>query len=220
MNRTYVIGDIHGCAGLLNELLEKISLDADQDDTILFIGDYIDRGPDSKGVIDRVLRLMEDHGRVIPLMGNHELMLLNAMRGINQEEFLAVGGLATLHSYGISPDKIGNMDFLLPASHRAFLEDLLPYWEGAEHIFVHAGLQPGVHLTQQSPDWLFWARDNFIHTDYDFGKIVVYGHTPFDKPQVDGNKIGIDTGAVYGNALTCLVLPDTSFISIKSRNQP
>jgi serine/threonine protein phosphatase 1 len=141
------------------------------------------------------------------------------MKGINQEEFLAVGGLATLHSYGIAPEKIGELTSLLPAAHLAFLNDLLPYWEEAEHIFVHAGLQPGVHLTHQSPDWLFWAREEFIRTAHDFGTIVVYGHTPFEKPQVDDNKIGIDTGAVYGNTLTCLVLPETHFISVQSGKQ-
>ena len=97
---------------------------------------------------------------------------------------------------------------LLPRDHLAFLQDLLPYWEDEAYIYVHAGLQPGVHLTQQSPDWLFWSRDEFIDSNYDYGKKVIYGHTPFDKPKLDNNKIGIDTGAVYGNSLTCLILPD------------
>ncbi len=94
------------------------------------------------------------------------------------------------------------------------MQDLLPYWEDGNYIYVHAGLQPGVHLSQQSPEWLFWSRDEFINSTYDFGKKVIYGHTPYAKPRIDANKIGIDTGAVYGGALTCLKLPEMQFIVI------
>ena len=216
MNRTYVIGDIHGCSDLLSELLEKIKPLA-QDDTVIFIGDYIDRGPDSKGVIDIVLKLRAEHHRVITLMGNHEFMLLGAIKGDGQNEFLKMGGDATLKSYDIPPESINELAARLPRNHLVFLDDLLPYWEDEDHIYVHAGLQPGVHLTQQSPDWLFWSREAFIHSTYDFGKKVIYGHTPYDTPKIDENKIGIDTGAVYGNTLTCLVLPEKTFIAIKNK---
>ena len=216
MNRTYVIGDIHGCSDLLSELLEKI-IPLANDDTVVFIGDYIDRGVDSKGVIDIVLKLRAEHHRVITLMGNHEFMLLGAIRGNGQNEFLKMGGDATLKSYDIPPESINDLAARLPSNHLAFLEDLLPYWEDENYIYVHAGLQPGVHLTQQSPDWLFWSREEFIHSSYNYGKKVIYGHTPYDTPKMDDNKIGIDTGAVYGNTLTCLVLPEKTCIAIKTQ---
>ena len=215
MGKTYVIGDIHGCADLLFELLARIEPLA-QDDTLIFIGDYIDRGPDSKGVIDIILGLRKKHIRIIALMGNHEFMFMGAVKGYGQQEFLSMGGDATLNSYGVPLDSVRRLSALLPPEHLAFFEQLLPYWEDEEYIYVHAGLQPGVHLTQQSPDWLYWSREEFIHSTYDYGKKVIYGHTPYNHPRIDRNKIGIDTGAVYGNSLTCLVLPEEEFITLKS----
>lgn len=219
MNNTYAIGDIHGCADLLAKLLKKIN-PLTPDDTLIFIGDYIDRGTNSKGVIDIILQLRAEHDRVITLMGNHELMLLDAIRGYGKIEYLSMGGAATLKSYGIPPESINDLSALLPPSHFAFLQNLLPYWEDEEYIYVHAGLQPGVHLTQQSPEWLYWSRDAFINSTYDFGKKVIYGHTPHDKPQINANKIGIDTGAVYGGKLTCLVLPENRFIVVDRKKIP
>jgi serine/threonine protein phosphatase 1 len=220
MNKTYVIGDIHGCPKTLTELL-KIMGPIQADDTILFIGDYIDRGPDSKGVIDIILGLYKKHRKIITLMGNHEFMFMNALKGISVSDFLSMGGDATLKSYGIPLDSLQEQDIkaIIPRDHLTFFQELLLYWEDQEHIFVHAGLQPGVHLTQQSMDWLLWARDEFIDLTYDFGKKVIYGHTPYDKPKIDENKIGIDTGVVYEGQLTCLVLPDMEFISLENKDE-
>jgi len=211
-----VIGDIHGCSDMLSELLARIK-PIGQNDTVVFMGDYIDRGNDSRGVIDIVLKLRAEHQRVITLMGNHEFMLLGAVKGYGHQEFLNMGGDATLKSYDIAPGSLNDLAAKLPRNHLAFLQDLLPYWEDEDHIYVHAGLQPGVHLTQQSPDWLFWSREEFIDSIYNYGKKVIYGHTPHEKPKVDDNKIGIDTGAVYGGALTCLVLPENKFISVETQ---
>ena len=216
MNNTFVIGDIHGCSDLLSELLEKIK-PLEQDDTVIFIGDYIDRGPDSKTVIDIVLKLKREHNRVITLLGNHEHMLLGVIRGYGHNEFLSMGGDATLKSYGIPLESTKGLSVMLPRDHLACFEQLLPCWDDEEYIFVHAGLQPGVHLTQQSPDWLFWSRDEFIDSSYNFGKKIIYGHTPYDHPKIDRNKIGIDTGAVYGNTLTCLILPEIKFIYVENK---
>jgi len=216
MSNIYVISDIHGCSMPLAKLLNKIKPLA-KSDKVIFIGDYIDRGPDSKGVIDILLQLRTEHSRVITLMGNHEWMLLNALRGMGEKEFLSIGGDATLKSYGIPTESITNLASLIPQSHLDFFFELLPYWQDENYIYVHAGLQPGVHLSQQSPDWLFWARDAFIKSTYDFGKKVIYGHTPYEKPKVDAHKIGIDTGAVYGGGLTCLVLPENTFISAEHK---
>ena len=217
MNKTYVIGDIHGCSQALADLL-KIMEPIDADDTIVFIGDYIDRGPDSKGVIDIILNLRKKHSRIITLMGNHEFMFVNALKGIGVTDFLAMGGDATFNSYGIPLDSLQDIGTKIPREHLIFFQDLLLYWEDQDHIYVHAGLQPGVHLTQQSMDWLLWAREGFIDLTYNFGKKVIYGHTPFDEPKTDDNKIGIDTGAVYGGHLTCLILPDMEFLSIEKND--
>ena len=217
MNKTYVIGDIHGCSQALDDLL-KIMEPIHQDDTIIFIGDYIDRGPDSKGVVDIILNLRKKYGKTITLMGNHEFMFANALKDIGVTDFLAMGGDATFNSYGIALDTLQDIHTKIPREHLIFFQELLPYWEDQNNIYVHAGLQPGVHLTQQSMDWLLWAREDFINLTYNFGKKVIFGHTPFDKPKTDDNKIGIDTGAVYGGHLTCLILPDMDFLSIEKKD--
>jgi serine/threonine protein phosphatase 1 len=217
MNKKYVIGDIHGCSNTLKALLNKL-VPFHDDDTIIFIGDYIDRGPDSKGVIDIILSLYKKHRKIIPLMGNHEFMFVNALKGVGVSDFLSMGGDETLKSYGIPIDTFQDLHKKIPIEHLAFFQELLLYWEDQEHIFVHAGLKPGVHLTQQSMDWLLWARDEFIDLTYDFGKKVIYGHTPYDKPKIDDNKIGVDTGAVYDGCLTCLVLPEMKFINIEKKD--
>ena len=116
-------------------------------------------------------------------------------------------------------DSLQDIKAIIPREHFIFFQELLLYWEDQEHIFVHAGLQPGVHLTQQSMDWLLWARDEFIDLTYDFGKKIIYGHTPYDKPKVDDNKIGVDTGAVYDGHLTCLILPEIEFINMENQGE-
>ncbi len=218
MNRTFVIGDIHGCSQALADLL-KIMEPIHAGDTIVFIGDYIDRGPDSKGVVDIILNLRKKHPRVITLMGNHEFMFINALKGNGVKECLAMGGDTTFRSYGMPLDSLQDIHAKIPTEHLIFFQELLLYCEDQDYIYVHAGLQPGLHLTQQSMDWLLWARENFIGLTHDFGKKVIYGHTPFDKPKTDANKIGIDTGAVYGGHLTCLILPDMEFLSIEKKDE-
>lgn len=214
MGKTYVIGDIHGCYRALEELLGKISPDPNAD-TLVFLGDYIDRGPDSKQVVQKVIELMtESQGRVIPLMGNHEQMFLASLAGEKREFFLKMGGDATLASYGIPPPYTGKIAHRIPVEHIHFFNELILFWEDKEYIYVHAGLEPGVHLSQQSPRWCCWARDQFLKSDYDFGKKVIFGHTPFEEPHIGKNKIGLDTGAVYGGELTCLVLPDFEFVRV------
>lgn len=212
MNNIYVIADIHGCARALRTLLEKIEPDEELD-TIVFLGDYINRGADSRAVIDMVLEVKQRFRHCITLMGNHEQVLQNYLRGEDKELFLKMGGVQTLESYGLTapwPDSLAGM---LPEAHGHFFDGLLSYWEDEQHLFVHAGMQPGVHVSQQSLDWLLWAREEFIHSDYPYVKKIVYGHTPFKQPKVDINKIGIDTGAVYGGVLTCLMLPDGEFMT-------
>ncbi|MBI5557548.1 MAG: serine/threonine protein phosphatase [Deltaproteobacteria bacterium] len=220
MSKTFAIGDIHGCHGSLLALLDNIQPDLSRD-TLIFLGDYIDRGPDSKKVVSEIIRLMEEApGRVIPLMGNHEQIFLATLAGEEHEFFLRMGGDSTLISYGIKPPFSGQLASFIPVSHFHFFRELLLFWEDRDYIYVHAGLQPQVHLSQQSPRWCCWARDQFLNSTYDFGKRVIFAHTPFSKPRLERNKIGIDTGAVYGGSLTCLVLPDLEFISVKGLPHP
>ncbi len=217
MKKTFVIGDIHGCHDSLLALLDKISPDSRQD-RLIFLGDYIDRGPNSKKVIAEIIKLQGRFSHIITLMGNHERMFLNFLAGRDQNFFLQFGGKETLMSYGLEPPFHADTSKHIPADHITFLNELLLYWEDENYIYVHAGLQPEIHLSQQSSEWLLWARGKFIQSEYDFGKPVIFGHTNLKKPLIEKNKIGIDTGAVYGGRLSCLVLPDIKFISVDGYN--
>jgi serine/threonine protein phosphatase 1 len=178
-------------------------------DLLVFIGDYIDRGPDSKGVVDYVLQCQEKLCTTVYLMGNHEQMFLDYLAGKNIETFLYNGGMETLASYGLTGRrKISDDD--LPPGHAAFFQELLHYYETDDFIFVHAGLRPGVSLSEQRFADFLWIRYDFIRSDYNFEKTVIFGHTPLSRtaPFYGKKKIGIDTGAVYGGTLTCLELPE------------
>ena len=217
MSKTFVIGDIHGCHSALVELLARLQPDP-QKDTLIFLGDYIDRGPDSSKVISEVLELRKRFQRLITLKGNHEDALLDYLAGSGQDFYLGIGGRQTLASYGMTGTGTGPLHEGIPAAHLFFLRDLLSYWEDDNHIFVHAALRPGLHLSQQPAEWLFWGGNGrFANQDYDFGKRVVFGHTAMRGPVITRHKIGIDCGAVYGGHLGCLVLPDMNFIKVKSK---
>lgn len=214
--KTCVIGDIHGCAASLIKLLNKVT---DMAETIVFLGDYVDRGPDSRQVIDTLLHLRKTHPRPIFLKGNHELMFYDYLIGADMTSFLRVGGRQTLVSYDISTEIKKNIPDLLPPGHASFIENLPMLYEDQHAIYVHAGLQPGRHLSQQTSQWCLWARDEFINSSWDFGKPVIFGHTPFDEPLIQANKTGIDTGAVYGGTLTALILPDMEFIQVEGEKE-
>ena len=221
--RIFVIGDIHGCLEKLELLLEKID-PRPRVDQLVFVGDYIDRGEHSSGVLDYLLQLRKTYPRTVFLMGNHEKMFIDFLAGVDQTLFIYNGGESSLRSYllrmeGFCNGRQGVLDEqtlnqLVPENHRDFLRDLLPYYETENHIMVHAGLRPGIPLEEQTLDDLVWIREEFIYSEADFGKLVIFGHTPFVRPLVLPNKIGIDTGAVYGNKLTCLILPDMEFVSV------
>jgi serine/threonine protein phosphatase 1 len=210
MERILAIGDVHGCRSRLEDLLGILD-PRPETDTIVFIGDYIDRGPDSRGVVEVVLGLRRRFPRVVCLMGNHERMFLDYLEDPQSADiFLANGGAATLRSYGIRRGEAPGID-ALPEEHRRFFETLVLRHETEQYIFVHAGLRPGVPLADQDPGDLLWIRGEFIWSSASFGKVVVFGHTPSREPFVDGVKIGIDTGAVYGGPLTCVELPAMRF---------
>ncbi|WP_339138814.1 MAG: metallophosphoesterase family protein [Candidatus Electrothrix sp. GW3-4] len=212
LSKTCIIGDIHGCLTSLQSLLKLVDKEAD---TFVFLGDYIDRGSESKEVVECILNFKKKHRNVITLLGNHEIMLTNYLRGYDDGTFMRAGGKETLVSYGIKPKtKPEKVAKLFPEEHMNFFRELALLWENEHGIYVHAGIEPGVHLTRQVSSYCLWARDEFIRTPYKFSKPIIFGHTVFREPLVQENKIGIDTGAVYGGKLTALLLPEKRFISV------
>ena len=210
VEKFFAIGDIHGNLSHLELLMEKIKPALNpQRDTLVFLGDYIDRGPDPKGVVDFILRLRTALPHVVCLKGNHEALFLDwYLNGRDYDLYLYNGGGATISSYSQEGE------LKIPQGHLDFFTSLRLYYETEQYIFVHAGLRRGIPLQEQDPHDLVWIRDEFILSPHDFGKVVVFGHTPMQRVFVAPNKIGIDTGAVYGGALTCLELPAQRFYSV------
>jgi serine/threonine protein phosphatase 1 len=211
IEKTFVIGDIHGCLVMLKRLIDKIQWDPSKD-RLIFIGDYIDRGEDSQGVIEYVATLTKNSRNVQCLIGNHEHMLLEYLSGKDPQTYILNGGGATLMSY----DRVrrNKDDPLIPPEHLDFLSSLLPMIELDDYYIVHAGFRPHIPIEDQELFDMLWIRNEFLLSEYDFGKMVIFGHTPFNNPLVMKNKMGIDTGAVYGNRLTCLELPEIRFHSV------
>lgn len=211
--RIFAIGDVHGCAGKLNTLLDRLPLERARD-TLVFLGDLIDRGPDSKEVIETICRLRRQGVAVRGLLGNHEYLLLEYQASGDGAllPYLRANGIeATLASYGAATQRgLADLSFMPPA-HREFLASLLPYWETEQFIFVHAGIMPGLPLADHDLPTLCEKRGEFLTAEMPLGKRVVFGHTPFASPFVTPSKIGIDTGAVYGNLLTAVELPAVIF---------
>ncbi len=211
--KIFAIGDIHGCFEKLRNLVERLPYDPQQD-TLVFLGDYIDRGSQSKEVLDYLCQLRRQAKKLIALIGNHEHLMLEYHRTGDPAllPFLRHLGIdKLLDSYGANnPKSLQKMRFL-PAEHLQLLHSLLPYWETEDYIFVHAGLEPGIPLEQQDISSLIEARSTFLAEEHDYGKLVIFGHTPFNMPFVTPTRIGIDTGAVYGNLLTALELPGLVF---------
>jgi len=210
MQRIFVIGDIHGCFDKLCALMDKIPLNFNRDQ-LIFIGDYVDRGSGSLEVVDYLIDLKKRVPGTIFLKGNHEDMLQNYLDGSDRFTYLLNGGQRTLDEYLNRPNNPGK--YPVPSAHLEFFDSLHLYYQTADYIFVHAGLRKKVPLESQKKIDLLWIRDEFLSTDFDFGKRVIFGHTPFKEPLVQTNKIGIDTGAVYGNRLTCVQLPEIEFYS-------
>ena len=212
--RVYAIGDIHGCDAQLANLYEIIADDLarrpiDQP-VLLHIGDYVDRGADTAGVLRRLLRGSPVAGmEVVNLVGNHDETMLHALSGDRPAatDWLFAGGRPALESYGIDPDSPREAwPENVPMEHLDFLRNLtLTHREGG-YFFVHGGIRPGVPLEQQSREDLLRMRQPFLYSEADFGAVVVHGHTPVKEPVVRHNRVAIDTGAVFGGKMTCLVL--------------
>jgi len=211
MKNIYAIGDIHGCLDRLERLLAKIDPDPMRDQ-LVFLGDYIDRGPSSYEVVAYLIALKNRMPGAVFLKGNHEEMFIQYLSGMEHHLFVMNGGQATLDSY--MKNKTHPDERLIPSEHLYFLSALSLYYQTEDYIFVHAGLREEIPLELQKSEDLLWIRDDFIASDYDFGKRVIFGHTPFNIPLVQPNKIGVDTGAVYGNRLTCVKLPEIVFFHV------
>ncbi len=223
--RVYAIGDSHGCAGLLRELHEAILEDSAEASgrpagrrVLVYLGDYVDRGPHSRELLDMLIEQPLPGFEAVHLMGNHDLLMRQFLAGEDVAvAWMMNGAGATLVSYGVDPaasyaagDGAGRLraalEARLPGEHRAFLDGLgLSHVEG-DYLFVHAGIRPGLALEAQDPHDLLWIREPFLDSGADHGKVVVHGHTPRPVPDVRDNRIGIDTGACYGGRLTALAL--------------
>ncbi|HEY1412794.1 MAG TPA: metallophosphoesterase family protein [Rhodopila sp.] len=213
--RVYAVGDIHGCLDRLVALHERIAEDIaarpTERVTLVHLGDYVDRGADSAQVVDWLINQPPvPADAIVNLMGNHEHMMLSAVVGADPEapgQWLANGGADSLLSWGISravpPSEWAGQ---IPRQHLLFLRDLAIRHRVGPYFFVHAGVRPGVKLDQQSRQDMMWIREPFLSSRADHGAVVVHGHTPKREPIVQPNRIAIDTGAVLGGALTCVVL--------------
>jgi serine/threonine protein phosphatase 1 len=222
--RIYAVGDIHGRFDLLNELLSRIDTDIALHPRVrpvcVFLGDYIDRGSSSRETIDRLIKHSESH-ECLFLKGNHELIALKCLsdRALF-DQWLRLGGLETLVSYGVPSEILANgkqiveiqaaFHSALPQEHFRFFRDLQNSFACGDFFFVHAGVRPNVDLSRQKESDLLWIRREFLSSNDDFGKIIVHGHTPTHELEVRPNRINIDTGAFATGRLTCLVIEGTS----------
>jgi serine/threonine protein phosphatase 1 len=216
----YVIGDVHGRSDLLARCHRAIDRDMNgrRGETVeICLGDYVDRGPDSAGVIERVSWRRRRHS-VVALRGNHEVMFETFLAGgLDPNDWRRAGGLETLLSYGIDVQAltgapreawVATARAAVPGAHRDFLASLADAHVEGAYFFTHAGIRPGVPLAAQDPSDLQWIRDGFIDDPRDHGAIVVHGHTPVREPEFLANRINLDTGAYLTNRLTCMVIDE------------
>jgi serine/threonine protein phosphatase 1 len=229
--RVYAVGDIHGRFDLLKRMASAIRSDAEKrrTDRILevFLGDFIDRGTQSKEVVDWLVASPLVGERVC-LLGNHEDMLLKALEDTDwMSNWLYNGAVETFASYGVRTHGIGGSGLVdlqqgfravLPKRHLEFFRELRRIYMVGPYVFVHAGIHPSRPLSEQDPHDLVWIREPFLYSDMDYGFIVVHGHTPKEEPEVLPNRINIDTGAVFTGRLTCLVLEGAThrFLQVES----
>jgi serine/threonine protein phosphatase 1 len=219
--RAYAVGDIHGRLDLLDLLIEKIERDIAARprarNFVIFLGDYIDRGPDSCGVIERLRLWQPERARVVYLGGNHEEVLLRVLRGDEDilPSWLKFGGAECVESYGLDPDSLRQIDpaaaielirAKVPRAHRAFLEDLADTFRFGDYLFVHAGIRPGLGLEEQDRYDLRWIREPFLSDIKEHGFMVVHGHTIVSGVEERPNRIAIDTGAYHSGVLTALAV--------------
>jgi len=212
----YAIGDIHGELDKLERLLAKIEAVIAPEDRLVFLGDYVDRGPDVRGVIDLLLEIREQRPNTVFLRGNHEQLMIHCRelfrsgRALSDFDaaaaWFSIGGAETLASY--AHRDVSKWYERVPEAHWAFIESTILEFRAEPYLFVHAGIVPPGQRWTEDDDPRLWIREPFLSSMADFGAIVVFGHTPLraGRPLVMPNKIGIDTGAAYGRPLTAVIL--------------
>jgi len=218
----YAIGDIHGCLVQLRALLAQLPLAPE--DEFVFLGDYIDRGPDSKGVLDYLIENRQPHWRF--LRGNHEQLLLDWLESPNAvvtANWLLNGGHQTLQSY-VPPEKLDEvrgegtyteLREYIPSAHVEFLKKLPLFYDTPDQFFCHAGVNLDKPLDAQDADDLLWIRKKFLQDPRPTPKLIVHGHTPVKETDVTKDRIDVDTGCVYGGTLTAIALPDRKLYQVK-----
>ena len=219
--RVYAIGDVHGHATLLDELLDRIVADErdrpDAQTSLIFLGDLVDRGPDSAGVVDRVERLMEQRAGVRLLLGNHEEVFRAALDGSADaiRAFCRIGGRETMLSYGLTQEQYELLSYQemqaalverVPARHRAMLDLAEDVIEIGDYAFVHAGIRPGVALAEQATRDLRWIREPFLSHHKPHDRMIVHGHSISPTVEITPARIGIDTGAYVHGVLSAIAL--------------
>jgi serine/threonine protein phosphatase 1 len=233
--RVYAVGDIHGRLDLLEDLLEIVERDNAQrgpaETMLIFLGDLVDRGPDSRGVVARLIALRDSGARVRFLLGNHDDVFLKAASGDRKamRMLTRIGGRETILSYGVSAEEYQGCDFeglaqlldaRVPQSHREFLSSFEDYAEIGDYLFVHAGIRPGIDIADQSADDLRWIRSEFLTCRTAHGKMVVHGHSISAEMDVQRNRIGIDTGAFSSGRLTAIGLESGKFWPLAATGAP
>lgn len=232
--RAYAIGDVHGRLDLLNDLLAQIEQDnatrSVKETVIVFLGDLIDRGPNSRGVIDRLKNTPPDFAKCIFIMGNHEEALVKGLTGSPHllQPWLKHGGLACAESYGIDigsiysqPDDVVEHVLMsaVPESHIKFMQNFYDCVRFGDYLFVHAGVRPNVPIDEQSSRDLKWIRGEFLESDENFGCVVVHGHSINEEIVEKHNRIGIDTGAYKSGILTAVRIEDTEISFLQARGE-
>lgn len=225
--RIYAIGDIHGRADLLDAMLDAIATDSGDISAaqLIFLGDYVDRGEESRAVIDRLIELGKSKTETVFLKGNHEASMLDFLNDPEDlPHWLNWGGLETAESYGVDtalPNEVlaDELRKNIPAEHLKFLKSLALKHQEGDYLFVHAGIRPGAPLEEQTEEDMLWIRSRFHNAAVEDRPelVVVHGHTPEDKPVDAGWRINVDTGACYGGPLTAVVLQGKErwFLSVR-----
>lgn len=226
--RIYAISDIHGCADLLQKMFTVIDRDLANAGSMraihVFLGDYIDRGPESRQTIDLLIDRSRQYESVF-LKGNHEAFLFDVLKSPSDlQAWKQYGGLQTLTSYGLRPtlnpdeaeqkELITELAHRIPLHQRRFFNNLKLRFVCGDFFFVHAGVRPGIPLTQQKEEDLLWIRDEFLNSDERFSKYIVHGHTPVLQPDIRPNRINIDTGAYATGNLTLLTIQGDSILAL------
>lgn len=219
--RAYAIGDVHGRLDLLTELLERIESDnasrGEARTFLVFLGDLVDRGPDSRGVVEFLMRYEPGFAQTVFLKGNHEEFLLRVLAGEEDTvtSWLPYGGYECADSYGVSKgwtlnatpaEIVARLQASVPHTHRAFLDGMADTFRFGDYLFVHAGIRPGIPIAEQSASDLRWIREGFLENRADHGLVVVHGHSIVEQPEEHPNRIAVDTGAYRSGVLTAIGL--------------